>query len=128
MECRHTHEGALHMRKPIYKRIADIPIEAAHDGSGSRQLLLSSSEEVSTQFEAATKGYLKPGFCFDWHQHNGVDEMWIVLQGEGYIEYKDGTRFDYKPDAIIYNPADLPHKIVATGNVESVYYFVRFNA
>jgi mannose-6-phosphate isomerase-like protein (cupin superfamily) len=116
------------MRKPIHKNIADIPMEGAHDGSGSRQLLFSTAEDVSSQFEAATKGFLSPGFEFDWHHHDGVDEMWIVLQGEGFIEYKDGTRFDYKADDVIYNPADLSHRIVATGSEESIYYFVRFNA
>jgi len=115
------------MRKPIHKNISDIDIEPAHDGSGSRQVLFSTSEEVSSQFEAATKGFLKPGYAFDWHHHDGVDELWIVLQGTGYIEYKDGTKFNYKKDDVIYNPADLSHKIVAEGNDESIYYFIRFN-
>ena len=116
------------MRKPFKKNISDIPMEDAHDGSGSRQVLLDENDAVSSQFQAATKGFLKSGNCYDWHDHKAIDEMWIVLDGEGFIEYKDGTKFSYKKDDIIYNPAELSHKIVAEGSTDSIYYFIRFNS
>lgn len=53
--------------------------------------------------------------------------MWIVLAGTGIVEYKDGSVFEYKKDDIIYNPANLPHKITAQGSEISEYYFIRFN-
>jgi mannose-6-phosphate isomerase-like protein (cupin superfamily) len=117
----------MNMRKPIQKSISEIEKEPAHDGSGARQLLLSKEDAVSSQFEAATKGFLNPGNEFDWHGHEGVDELWIVLQGEGFIEYRDGTKFNYKTDDVIYNPSGLEHRIVAEGEEQSIYYFFRFN-
>lgn len=45
------------MRKPFLKNLSDIKMEDAHDGSGSRQVLLSSNDDISTQLEAATKWY-----------------------------------------------------------------------
>lgn len=116
------------MKKPFTKNIGEIIEEGAHDGSGSRKLLLSQVDDVSQQLEAVTKGFLEPGSVFDWHQHENVDEFWIVISGRGYIEYKDGTIFQYKKDDVIYNPANLGHKIVAEGDKTSEYYFVRINA
>lgn len=48
------------MRKPFIKNLKNIEMEPAHDGSGSRQVLLSKNDDISSQLEAATKGYLKP--------------------------------------------------------------------
>jgi mannose-6-phosphate isomerase-like protein (cupin superfamily) len=112
----------------LKKHIPQIPLEIAHGGTGARQLLLSQNDGVSKNLEAVTKWFLKPGNIFDWHQHIAVDEFWIVLQGEGKIEYEDGTIFEYKADDLIYNPANLKHKITASGIQESIYYFVRINA
>lgn len=53
--------------------------------------------------------------------------MWIVLKWTGYIEYKNWDKFEYKENDIIYNPANLAHKIVAQWNCTSEYFFIRFN-
>ncbi len=113
--------------KPFIKNIQDIQIEWAHDGSGSRQVLLNHEDSISSQLEAVTKWFLSPGFEFDWHKHAGVDEFWIVIQWSWVVEYKDGTKFEYKKDDIIYNPSDLGHRIIAQWKEESVYYFCRLN-
>lgn len=113
------------MKIPFIKNIENIPLEPAHDGSGSRQVLLSQKNNISSQIEAMTKWFLKPWFCYDWHNHIAIDEIWIVLQWSWYIEYEDGTKFQYKKDDIIYNPSNLKHKIVAEWKEESVYYFIR---
>ena len=114
-------------RKPFIKKIDDITLEGAHAGSGSRRLLISQKDDISRQIEAVTKGYLDPGSIFDWHHHVAIDEFWIVTQGSGFIEYKNGDRFDYSPGDFIYNPADLPHRIVAEGKEQSQFFFVRVN-
>jgi len=68
------------MRKPFKKSLTQIPLEQAHGGTGSRQLLLSKDDPVSTYFEVMTKGYLKAGAQFDWHFHNQIDEFFLVTQ------------------------------------------------
>ena len=113
---------------PFIKHVSEIPMEIAHGGTGARQVLLSQNDAISKNLEALTKGFLKPGNIYDWHLHIGVDEFCVVIQGEGKIEYEDGTIFQYKADDIIYNPENLKHKITAQGTQESSYYFVRINA
>ena len=115
------------MRKPFIKHLPEISIEAAHSGSGKRQLLLSKQDAVSSQLEAMTKGYLEPGGVFDWHQHENIDEFFLILKGTGLIKYADGTTFEYKPDDLIYSPSNLDHKITNTGTETNEFFFIRLN-
>lgn len=108
--------------------LSEIPIEQAHGGSGARQMLIK-PEYLTTPFlEAITKGYLKSGSMFDWHNHIDTDEIFIVTQGKGKFYYKERDNenfFEYKPDDIIIAPANMIHKIVAEGYEETQGFFFR---
>ena len=121
-------KGGPHMRKPFSKNIQDIPMEGAHGGSGRRQLLLSKDDAVSKHFQAMTKGYLEPKGIFDWHDHAGVDEFLIVLEGEGEIRFKNGSVWGLSKDKLVYIPANTEHCIENTGSVTLSFYFVRLDA
>jgi len=114
-------------RKPIKKSLSDVPLEHAHGGSGSRQVIFSKMDAVSSQFEAWTKGFLPVGSAYDWHHHDAVDEFFIILNGKGFIEYKDGTKFNYDTGDVFYNPAGLPHRIENTDDKENIFFFIRVN-
>ena len=115
--------------KPFQRNISSIPLEGAHGGAGKRQVLMSrAADTISTQIEAATRTFVAPGAVFDWHDHCDIDEFFIVVSGQGIIEYEDGTCFEYKAGDLIYNPANLSHRIEATGEETSEYFFFRVNA
>ncbi len=116
------------MRKPFTKNISNIPLEEAHGGSGSRQMLLSKEDAVSKHFQAMTKGFLGPKGVFDWHDHDGVDEFFIVIDGEGTIEFRDGSSSGLKKDELVYIPANTEHRIENTGEGVLSFYFVRLDA
>jgi mannose-6-phosphate isomerase-like protein (cupin superfamily) len=118
----------LDIRRPFKKTVADIPVEAAHDGQGSRQVLLSDVDPISTRLRAMTKGYLAPGAAFDWHDHKQVDELFLVTQGEGSIAYANGDAFTLKTGDLVYSPSDIAHRIENTGDVIMEFYFVRIDA
>lgn len=115
------------MRKPFKKTLNSIELESAHDGSGSRQLIYSEKDPISTQLKAMTKGFLSPGKMFDWHNHEGIDEFFLVTKGIGTITFEDGTEYSYKKDDLIYIPANIKHKIENTGEVENEFFFIRLN-
>lgn len=115
------------MRKPFKKNINKIQIEEAHGGSGRRQLLLSKSDPISSQMEAITKGFLAPKGVFDWHKHENIDELFLVIKGIGIIEFEDGSNFEYLKDDLIYIPSNIKHRIENTGEVENEFIFVRIN-
>ena len=71
------------MKKPFKKDIGRIEVEGAHGGSGRRQLLLSSVDNISGNIEAMTKGFLAPQGIFDWHSHDNIDEF-LVLYAKNY--------------------------------------------
>lgn len=116
-------------RKPVKKSLSHISVEHAHGGSGSRQLIFDRKDAVvSSQFEAMTKGYLSKGGVFDWHMHEGVDEFFLVVQGTGIIEYREGTRFEYAAGDVIYSPANIEHRLENIGEDDNVFFFIRLNA
>jgi quercetin dioxygenase-like cupin family protein len=117
------------MRVPFKKSLNSILREGAHGGSGSRQLILSKTDDVSGKLEAMTKGFLDPSGFFDWHHHEEIDEFFVVLRGKGRVLYKnaDGseTAYDYAPDDIFYTPAGIEHRIECDAADSSEYFFVR---
>ncbi len=115
------------MRTPFKKHLNDIPIEEAHGGSGKRQMILSNEDPVSTQLQAMTKGFLPAEGVFEWHGHEGVDEFFLVLAGEGVIEFEDGKKITYKQDDLIYIPSGSTHKITNTGRETGEFFFIRLN-
>lgn len=100
----------------------DIPLEEAHGGSGKRQILVSKEHVVSDNFEAITKGFLNKGFSYDWHVHENIDEIFIVLKGAGKF-FCDDEKSDYKEGDVFITPPNINHKI--TAEVDSEFYFVR---
>ena len=117
------------LRSEFVKSLLSIPVEAAHGGSGSRQLILSSADPISKNIEAMTKGFLLPGNSYDWHSHSEIDEFFIVLKGTGEVHYRQVddtvTTYKYKQGDIFYSPEKLVHKIDCLGNEESEFFFVR---
>ena len=72
-----------------------------------------------------TKGFLVAGGFFDWHNHEDIDEFFLVIKGYGIIEFEDGIKFEYKNEDLIYTPADVKHKI--TAREDSEFIFIRLN-
>lgn len=106
-------------------KLKELPIEEAHGGSGARQVLVKPEHVTSPFFEAVTKGFLKEGSKFDWHNHPDTDEIFIVLKGSGKF-FCENDVTDYKEDDVVITPANLNHKIEAEENSE--YYFIRIKS
>lgn len=107
--------------------INEIPKEAAHGGSGARQVLVAPQDVNSPYMKAITKGFLPSGSSYDWHFHQDTDEVFIVLKGEGKY-YCEEEITNYKVGDVMITPGNLKHKIEALGSVESEFYFIRIKA
>lgn len=109
----------------IIKRSAKIiKKEDAHAGSGSRKVYASSSHLKSTYFEAMTHGWLPPGKTFDWHDHDNIEEIMVVVNGNGEVYDDDGV-YTYEPGDVFIFPANTKHKIHNPTNTEHEMIFVR---
>ncbi|HEX7042050.1 MAG TPA: cupin domain-containing protein [Patescibacteria group bacterium] len=106
------------------KNISEIPLEEAHGGSGSRQMLLNVDAVMSKNWEAVTKGFLPQGSMFDWHIHDDSDEMFLVTRGTGKF-YCEGEITEYTPGDIILVKAKTKHKIVNDGDETTEGFFIR---
>lgn len=96
----------------------------AHEGSGRRQILVNPEQLETSYLENVTKGYLKSGDIFPFHSHKDIDEIMIVLKGEGKF-YSENEVVDYKEGDIITILAGSKHKIEAGGEITNEYYFIR---
>lgn len=96
--------------------------EDAHGGSGGRKLLLSENEINNVQ--AMTYGFLPAGFKFEWHMHEKMNEVMIVLKGQGNVRDEDGI-YAYSAGDVFIFPKDIFHEIENTSNEENEYIFVR---
>ena len=105
----------------IKRKSQDIFIEEAHGGSGSRKIYANMEHTANENLDAITHGYLPGGSTFDWHEHNGIDEIMIVVRGKGFVSDRDGE-YNYAPgdtyifpantEHMIHNPTDQQHEMI----------------
>jgi quercetin dioxygenase-like cupin family protein len=110
--------------KIVKKSRSDVPKEAAHGGSGARRLYLQKGELKNQNLEAMTHGYLPAGKVFDWHDHDGVEEIMFVLKGEGLVSDEDGN-YSYKPGDMFVFPPNTQHKISNPTDEEHEMIYLR---
>lgn len=110
--------------KVIKRSASEINKEQAHGGSGARKVYASKGVLKSTHFEAMTHGYLPAGETFDWHDHEDIEEIMVVVKGEGEVHDEDGV-YDYASGDVFVYPANTKHKIHNPTDHEHEMIFVR---
>ena len=109
----------------IIKRSSNsILKEEAHGGSGARKVYANSEHLKSAHFDAMTYGYLPGGKTFDWHNHIDIEEIMIVVKGDGEVHDEDGI-YVYAPGDVFVYPANIKHKIHNPTDYEHEMVFVR---
>ncbi len=110
--------------KIIKRSAASIQKEEAHGGSGARKVYASPEHLKSPHFEMMTRGFLPAGQSFDWHDHTDIEEIMLVLKGEGTVSDQDGD-YPYAPGDVFIFPANTQHKITNISKQEHQMIFVR---
>jgi quercetin dioxygenase-like cupin family protein len=54
------------------------------------------SKKKKLTVEAVPEKYLPAGKEFDWHDHSDIEEIMVVLKGEGVVSDEDGE-YGYAP-------------------------------
>ena len=106
------------------QNITDIPFVESHGVSQTKQVLLDVAATESKNWENVTKGILPSGQMYDWHVHEGIDELFIVTKGNGKF-YCEDEATDYKVNDIIMVRAGMKHKIENTGKETTEGFFIR---
>jgi mannose-6-phosphate isomerase-like protein (cupin superfamily) len=111
----------------IKKLNHSVPRAGAHAGSGERKLYISNGELENQDFQAMTHGFLPGKSKFAWHHHDGIEEVMLVLRGEGIVRDRDGEYAYSQGDLFIY-PQKVDHEIENPTDDEHEYIFVRIKA
>lgn len=106
------------------KAFADIPKEIAHGGAGARRVLVDNENSNSEFLEMMTHGYLPAGGTFDWHHHDNVEEVMLVIKGTGEVSDEEGT-YEYAKGDVFVFPANIEHKVHNPTNDEHEMIFLR---
>ena len=106
------------------RQSSQIIKEEAHGGSGARKVYASPEHLDSGHFETMTYGYLPAGGTFDWHDHTNIEEIMVVVKGEGEVHDEDGV-YGYAPGDVFIYPANTQHKIHNPTDYEHEMMFVR---
>ena len=108
--------------KVIKKNMEIVKREGAHGGSGGRRLYLDDNEIQNVQ--GMTYGYLPVGRKFEWHNHDGLNEVMLVLKGRGVLRDEDGE-YPYEPGDFFILPDTVFHEMENTDTIENEMVFVR---
>jgi len=106
------------------KALAEVPKEVAHGGSGARRLYLKKGQLKNLSVDAMTHGYLPAGKTFDWHQHENIEEVMLVLKGDGVVSDKEGD-YTYSAGDLFIFPPNTDHKIHNPTKTEHEMIFFR---
>lgn len=112
-------------KKIIVRRLQEIPLEEAHGGVGKRRLVFSEKDAHDGKLVAATIGYLPKGKAFDWHKHDDLDEILIVVKGTALVESRS-QKITVGTNYFAFFPCGVEHRQVNRGKGEFVAYFIRF--
>ncbi len=81
-------------------------------------------EIAAETWQAMTYGYLPAGQVFDWHSHENIEEVMLVLKVQErsaiatvLTPYAEGDLFRF--------PADVEHRIDNLSDFENEFVFVR---
>jgi quercetin dioxygenase-like cupin family protein len=108
----------------IKRNATDIAVEEAHGGSGSRKVYADAVMSQNGNLDAITHGFLPGGSTFDWHEHDGIDEIMIVVHGKGIVADRDGE-YEYSVGDTFIFPANTEHMIANPTDHEHEMIFVR---
>lgn len=110
--------------KIIKRTSTEIQKEEAHGGSGSRKVYVSSDHLVNTHLDIITHGFLPVGNSYDWHEHENIEEVMVVLKSGGMVYDEDGE-YPFEVGDVFVFPPNIKHKITNTSNEECEMIFVR---
>lgn len=104
-----------------FKSGNDIKFERSHDGNGKRKPLI--DKDVSG-LQWVAHNIMFVGKTYDWHNHEGVDEIMYCLTGRGTVRDADGT-YEFVAGDILIFPDKVFHEITNTGKTECENIFIR---
>ena len=110
--------------KIVKKASESFVREDAHGGSGGRKLYFDDGEIANVQ--GMTYGFLPAGAKFELHSHEGLNEIMLVLKGQGLVRDSDGE-YTYKEGDIFMFPDGVMHEIENTDSFEHEYVFIRIH-
>jgi len=111
--------------KILVRHISSVVPEDAHGGSGKRKMVYSHLDVPKSRLEAVSVGYLPKNGTFDWHMHNGIDEVIAVTKGKAAVD-TGGRTIHVRAGDYLLVPSRKMHRITNPGPDKMEALYVRF--
>jgi uncharacterized cupin superfamily protein len=109
--------------KPVIN-IADVPLRDAGNGKEFQAKVGSFGRSIGSTGIGAMLHIVEPGHkAFPFHNHHGVHELFVILEGTGTYRYGD-KRYEVKAGDVLAAPhggPELAHQIINTGTTTLKY-------
>jgi mannose-6-phosphate isomerase-like protein (cupin superfamily) len=96
-------------------------VELDSGGKDHLQLLAGPPESVTMKSGLVV---LAPNKSVGKHATGQHEELLVVLEGQGEMSFKDGSKLDVKANHILYCPPETEHNVTNTGRTVLRYVYV----
>jgi mannose-6-phosphate isomerase-like protein (cupin superfamily) len=110
----------------IVRNVRATGLEDAHEGAVKRRIIFSKSDSPKSRLEAVSVGYLPKLGRFDWHKHDGIDEIMEITSGKAKVESEEDV-YQVGSGNFVLIPSGTLHRITNTGQGKLKALFVRFH-
>jgi mannose-6-phosphate isomerase-like protein (cupin superfamily) len=103
-------------------RIADVPFIESPDGIMRDSVMITDETCGSEQFSAGLF-FVRPGGAGHADTHEGIEEVFYIIQGQANIEM-DGEDCHVKAGDVVFVPAGVAHKVINTGDEQYIAFWL----
>jgi len=100
------------------------PHEADEYATGENVSILESWRNSEDPALSIARGRLAPGATSAPHRLRGIEERYIILSGQGFVEIPGEESVDVGPGDIVYFPAGATQTLTNTGETDLLLYAI----
>jgi mannose-6-phosphate isomerase-like protein (cupin superfamily) len=76
---------------------------------------------ASDRHVSIARARVSPGVTTAWHELDGIEERYVILQGQGRVEVGERPPTDVGPGDVVGIPANIRQRITNTGDTDLIF-------
>jgi mannose-6-phosphate isomerase-like protein (cupin superfamily) len=76
---------------------------------------------ASDRHVSIARARVEPGVTTAWHELDGIEERYVILEGQGRVEVGERPPTDVGPGDVVGIPANVRQRITNTGDTDLIF-------